>query len=107
VEYVTFIRFETAADDYRKLLNQECVGSTPHNSPTHLVTDENTSSSPVKQVGKTEAEQHILGFMADQVGGSVQMLFYFLAVFPPYRRFLFLACWTFASQDFGFLSRLI
>jgi hypothetical protein len=60
-------RFEAAAEDYRKLLDQECVVSTPRKSPTHLVSDENTSASPLKQVGKAETDQHILGFMADQV----------------------------------------
>jgi hypothetical protein len=69
---VILVRFEAAAEGYRKVLNQECVGSTPQNSPTHLITEENTSS-PVKQVGKTEIDEHVLGFMADQVGGIMQL----------------------------------
>jgi hypothetical protein len=71
LECESFLRFEAAAEDYQKLLNQECVGSTPQSSPTHHVPDENISSNPVKQVGKTETEQHMLGFMADQVDGTI------------------------------------
>jgi hypothetical protein len=67
----SLLRFEAAVEDYQKLLNQECVGSTPQSSPTHQFTDENISSNPVKQVGKSETEQHMLGFMADQVGGTI------------------------------------
>jgi hypothetical protein len=64
LECESFLRFEAAAEDYQKLLNQECVESTPYSSPTHQVTDENM---PSNQVAKTETEQHMLGFMADQV----------------------------------------
>lgn len=74
MECVIFVRFEAAAENYRKLLNQECVGLTPQNSPLHLVTDENTSS-PMTQVGKTEIEEPILGFMADQVGRTLHLSF--------------------------------
>jgi hypothetical protein len=67
LECESFLRFEAAAEDYQKLLNQECVGSTPFSSPTHQVTDENIPSNAGKQAGKTETEQQMLGFMADQV----------------------------------------
>lgn len=70
MKFIILVRFETAAEGYRKLLNQECVGSTPQNSPSHLITDGNISS-PVKQVGKTEVDEHVLGFIADQVGETM------------------------------------
>jgi hypothetical protein len=70
VKCVILIRFEAAAEGYRKLLNQECVGPSPQSSPTHLVVDENTPS-PVKQVTKTEIDEHVLGFIADQVCGTM------------------------------------
>jgi hypothetical protein len=74
MRFVMISRFEAAAEDYRKLLDQECAGSTPHKSPVHLVSDENTLSSPLKQAGKAETDQHILGFMADQVNGTIFFL---------------------------------
>jgi len=82
-------RFEAAAEDYRKLLNQECVTSTLPKSPAHLVADENALSSPMKQVGKAETDQHVLGFMADQVYGTVCFYPYHSLSFTLYRVFVY------------------
>jgi hypothetical protein len=91
-------RFEAAAEDYRKLLDQECVASTSRKSPTRLVSDENTSTSPLKQVGKAETDQHILGFMADQVSGTIWSpplsLSLSFPVIYSVQNFCLLACWT-------------
>jgi len=84
-------RFEAAAEDYRKLLDQECVMSTLHKSPAHLVADENTLSSPMKQAGKAETDQHVLGFMADQVYGTICFIPPLSLSFTLCTKFLFIS----------------
>ena len=90
MQCVMTFRFETAAEDYRKLLDLECVTSTLHKSPAHLVADENTLSSPLKQVGKAETDQHILGFMADQVNGTICFYPPLSLLFTLWTKFLFI-----------------
>ena len=87
---VMIFRFEVAAEDYKKLLDQECVTSTVHKSPAHLVADENALSSPLKQAGKAETDQHILGFMADQVYGTMCFyLHFFPVIYSLYKIFVY------------------
>jgi len=90
MQCVLIFRFEAAAEDYRKLLDQESVTSTLYKSPAHLVTDENALSSPLKQVGKAETDQHVLGFMADQVYRTI--CFYpssFPVIYSLYKIFVY------------------